>query len=162
MNSIALPRFNPGLAFRQALATFLIATTFFGAGCSTIGFFNHAPSPTDVTTATALVVVATRDVVLIPPFGGVAQEATLNAFILAVHVGAQGLVKAVSTGQSILPAPADILAFLSGYAQKFGNPVWMQNFIGNLVTEYTRFYTVISKDVPTATAYLNAFIAGTV
>jgi hypothetical protein len=163
MQAIDLP--NPWYILKHSAAIMLISIMLLcmGTGCKTLSnFITHVPSPDDVKLATSLVVLGTQDAVLIPPFGGATQELVLNTFILAVHDAAQGILANVSSGQAVMPSPADIQAFLLSKAAAFGSPGWMTNFIGNLVTEYTRFYNVISKDVPTATAYLNAFISGTV
>jgi hypothetical protein len=160
MHSIAIHRFNPALALKQSFAVVLIAATLMMSSCSTLqGLFSHIPSTDQVKFDTSLVVTATREAVLL---AGVAAETTLNAYILAVHTAAAGLSEGITKGTSVMPTPADIQAFLTQKAAAFGSPVWMMNFIGNLVTEYTKFYNVISKDSAVAAAYLNAFVAGTV
>jgi hypothetical protein len=129
--------------------------------CSTLeGWFGKSvPTPAQVTSDTAGVVTATRAVVLL---AGPTAYATLNAYIVAVHTAAQGIANGIQSGQTVLPTAAALQTWLSGIAAKYGNPVWMTNMIGNLVTEYTRFYNNISKDSVTAYNYFSAFAAGTV
>lgn len=150
-------------AFKRATALLCIVLTLFLLAlpsCSTIrGFFSSVPSTSQVTADTSGVVSATRIAVSLV---GPSALTTLNTYILAVHTAAATLAQGVQTGTSALPSPSQIQAFLQNIANQFGDAVWMQNLIGNLVTEYTKFYNVISKDEPTAYAYLTAFVNGTV
>lgn len=161
MNTLSI--FFPFATLKKAAAISCgVALLFLLAlpSCSTLGgFFSHAPSTAQVTQDTILVVSATREAVLL---AGPAAEATLNAYILAVHNAASTLAAGIQTGQSVIPSPAQIQVFLQNIATQYGNPTWMTNLIGNLVTEYSRFYTAISKDSATSYAYLSAFVAGTV
>lgn len=142
-----------------SIALIALSLTAF-PGCKTLeSFFGGVPSTTQVTTDTALVVNATRTAVLL---AGPSAESTLNAYILLVHNSLSVLASGIQAGTAILWTPAQVQAALTNLATQFGNPVWMTNMIGNLTTEYTRFYNAISKDSATTYAYLEAFAAGTV
>ena len=162
MNSIAI-YLDFGLLKKQckfALAILLIASTFFISSCANIEALFAGETPKVVQSQTAGVVSATRLFVL----GlGPAAETSLNAYILAINGAVAKLIDVITKGQSILPTPAQLTAQLAALAASIGNPVWAQNFAGNLVFTYNRFYaSIIAAGTPTILAYLNAFELGTV
>jgi hypothetical protein len=161
-NTLVLSRFNPALAIKQSVAAILIAATLMTSSCTIFNSILSHETPSVVQNQTAGVLYATRLAVTLPPWGSSADLVALNAFVTLVHEGALKLVDDLQKGVAALPTSDQIRAFLAGYAAQFGNPVWMQNMIGNLVTTYQKFYNVISKDTPTAVAYLTAFANGTV
>lgn len=150
----------PLIIAASSMLSFSSCSTLQNVGNTVKSFFGTGiPSTTQVTADTALVVAATREAVLLL---GPSNEATLNAYILLVHNTLATLSAGIAAGQSLMPTPDQVQAYLTNIAVQYGSPVWMMNFIGNLKVEYTKFYNSITKDEATTVAYLNAFVTGTV
>lgn len=156
--SFRLPDFR---ALQRLLIPILIACALLTVpSCKTWPFGTLTPG--QVYTDTALVITATRAVVELPPYGGPVPEAALNAFILLAHNQITALASQIQAGTAALWTPPQVQAWLLQQAAAYGSPTWMKNFIGNLVTEYTRVYNFISANSPQVVAYLNAFAMGVV